>query len=227
MKLKLSVKKELYNKIDESFHSLFFRNAFGKSGLELMIEDSVYPPFHTLKTKGTYITDGKRKIAFSKPIKDKFKCLDPGTLADDYSNAIIKQIDNNIYDAKKKNGNVLIKARITTKDINHAIQEYINSRRSYLTQAEFMALTHASEYQLERVFGSEHDTIVNRRYNLNDVLRFSKKFFKRHVTNTVNGKMMHSTEYQIGANIMNIYRRLPAEFKPDIKIPGKQGVLFE
>ncbi len=211
-KKNLLVNKRLYNKIDESFQNLIFEHNvdLSISGLELIVTDSVSVPIHTLSTRALYEKEGKKSVAF-RPVRDEIKWPYPDSLAEDYAKKIVQELDSRIYEGKASGNKVHIQAKITKDDIEKAIEEYIKSKGGSLTQGEFQDLIEASEAQLVECFGDQHDTITNRQYSPDDVMRFSKEYFKRAVFEKVRGRKFYNTKYKLGANIMNIYRKIIAK----------------
>lgn len=211
--------KRIFDRIDEKFHDLFFnkKRDFNHTNLELIVTDSFSGEVHAVTTQGRYVTDGKHTSHWD--IEEEISYRNPRSLATDYLAWILDGLDRRLYRETSENDKTVISFRASKDGIIRKIDEYIQRKRGYLSQDEFMELTGASEQQLVSLFG-EHESIAERHYSRDDVLRYSRRFYKRFISKWVGRRLFRENEYQDSANIINIYRKILNEEKP------KQMMLF-
>lgn len=208
IKKSLKPKRKVFEKVDGAFHKLFFNKYidFNNVSLEVVVEDNIVRNSHNISTRGNYLKP-RRSVAFRK-IQDRIFWEYGLSLASDYAAQIARDLDSRIYTAQGEESRLLVKARISREVIRRAISNYINRIGGYLDQSQFRELIEASEAQLVQLFGPEHDTISRRVYSTEDVLHFSKRFFKQSIPKDGGRKTFWETKENHQVNIINVYRKI-------------------
>ena len=223
VKKSLNPKKEIFQKIDGAFHNLFFDRGinFSDVSLEIVVEENIRRTYHDISTRGNYLKQ-RRSTAF-KRIQDKIYWKQGLSLTDDYAAQIAKNVDSRVYTIRREDNRLLVKAKVSREEIRKTINDYIKELGGHLNQSQFMELTGASEAQLVKLFGPEHDTISKRLYSTNDALRFSKRFFKELIPKAVGRRTFWKTKDNYETNIIGIYRKILDYNSPK----PQQGQLFD
>jgi len=208
VKKSLKPKRKIFEKIDRAFHTGFFDKEvkFNDFSLEVLVEESIEGNMHNMSIRGNYMKPG-RSIAF-KRIQDGIHWTYGLPLAEEYAGGIAASLDTRVYTAEANDKTIVVKAKFSKEDIQNAIHDYVKGVGGYLTQTQFMELTGASEAQLVKVFRTGHNTICNRQYSADDILRFSRRGYKELVVETVYKRRFFETKENQPTNIMNIYRKI-------------------
>lgn len=191
-------------KIDAVSQRLFFHNALDVP-LEVIVEDEIKGALHHLSTRGNYLME-RRRVAFQR-MPDEVSLDDTQPLDGHYATAIEEGLDPRTYVTEREGNRLVVRAKLSRREIETAIQSYIDQQGGHLNQRQFIELTGATEAQLVQLFGPEHDTITRRQYGMHDVLRYSNRFFGVSVPRRWKGKDFWNKKTPSNANIMNIYRK--------------------
>lgn len=189
---------------------LFQQSLFERQAIQATPQDRYK---HKFRTRGRYLKVG---IKEEKPLRhNAFTAIDDEIVWDhdqpllkDYTGKIARELCKSNYACSDSDGVLTVRSAVSKNEIKRAIRSYIGNKGGYLTKREFINLTGASEFDLIRLFGLQHDTIANRQYSIHDVLGYSQKFTFIFEEKIVGRATFPKTKYNPNANIMNIYRKI-------------------